>query len=415
MKNSKLASICLFFTATLCQPSGAINTPNVTNNEFNPAISLILDGRYTDLDMEELSFPGFQLGGEAELPEKGFSTGHNELTFSANIDDRFYGSATIPIVYQEGETTIELEDAYIETLGLGQGVTVKLGKFYSALGYLNSIHDHAHDFADRPLVYDVLIGGHLSDTGVQLRWVAPTAVYLGLGVELTRGSEYPGGRNEDNHAGEGIFVKVGGDLTPAASWQVGLSHYTTEFDVRQAGAHHHGGEESLTDNELRDGEVDLSGLDLVFKWSPSGHARERYLKLQAEAFKRDESGQAVFFEELNSAEARYSGEQSGYYLQAIYQFAPRWRVGLRHDVLQADNSISRFVDNGIDEQEFLQESSIGEGDDDPSGWSGMLDFSPSEYSRIRLQVGRLEVDDESYDSLTLQYLMSLGAHGAHTY
>ena len=136
MKNSKLASICLFFTATLCQPSGAINTPNVTNNEFNPAISLILDGRYTDLDMEELSFPGFQLGGEAELPEKGFSTGHNELTFSANIDDRFYGSATIPIVYQEGETTIELEDAYIETLGLGQGVTVKLGKFYSALGYL---------------------------------------------------------------------------------------------------------------------------------------------------------------------------------------------------------------------------------------------------------------------------------------
>jgi hypothetical protein len=47
----------------------------------------------------------------------------------------------------------------------------------------------------------------------------------------------------------------------------------------------------------------------------------------------------------------------------------------------------------------------------------MVDWSPSEFSRVRLQYAR---DRAGYDGLTdnqiiLQYQMSLGAHGAHNY
>ena len=46
----------------------------------------------------------------------------------------------------------------------------------------------------------------------------------------------------------------------------------------------------------------------------------------------------------------------------------------------------------------------------------MLDFSPSEFSRVRLQLAQ----DRSREGVTdkqlfVQYQMSLGAHGAHSY
>ena len=390
----------------------------ISGNEFNPAISLILDGRYTDIDEGELVLPGFQLGGEAGLPSNGFSTGHNELSISANIDDKFYGFVTSAIVMEDGATELELEEAYIETLNLGAGFTVKAGRFFSGIGYLNSIHDHAHDFADRALVYDAMFGGHLVDTGVQARWVAPTSTFLSFGAEVTTGSEFPGGENEDNNKGLALFVKTGGDLGAGFSWQLGASFYQTEFAVREAGGHHHHGEEeeeAEVDNELLDGEVDVTGIDFVYKWAPNGNAKSTNFKLQAEYFVKNETASAEFIEDANSAEADFDGEQTGFYVQAVYQFMPAWRVGLRYDQLSADNSISNFNGNGIDEEEFLEESSLG-GEDDPEKTSVMVDYSPSHFSRIRLQLSQLENGrDESMDIITLQYNMSLGSHGAHSF
>jgi hypothetical protein len=52
----------------------------------------------------------------------------------------------------------------------------------------------------------------------------------------------------------------------------------------------------------------------------------------------------------------------------------------------------------------------------PERWSLMADFSPSEFSRFRFQYNRDEVlrgapDDQFF----LQYIMSLGPHGAHRF
>lgn len=397
-------------TKTKASSSGG----RITGNEFNPAISLILDGRYTDIDNSELELSGFQLGGEAGLPDNGFSTGHNELTISANIDDKFYGEMTAAIVYEDGETEVELEEAFIETLGLGQGFTIKGGRFFSGIGYLNEIHDHAHDFADRPLVYDALFGGHLMETGLQASWVAPTDFYLSLGAEVTAGSEFPGGEN-DNDNGLAFFVKTGGDINASSNWQLGASYYTTDFDVREAGGHSHGGGAADIDNELLNGDVDIAGIDFVYKWAPNGNAKNTNFKFQAEYFMRDEKGHAEFTEGANSAEADYSGEQEGYYAQAIYQFMPAWRVGVRYDHLEADNDIANFAGVGIALDEFLEETGLGT-EDDPNRTSVMLDYSPSHFSRIRLQYSDFENGHgESEDIITLQYIMSLGSHGAHTY
>ena len=52
----------------------------------------------------------------------------------------------------------------------------------------------------------------------------------------------------------------------------------------------------------------------------------------------------------------------------------------------------------------------------PSRVTWMADYSPSEFSRIRLQLARDRAREGSTDNqLFLQYQMSLGAHGAHSY
>jgi hypothetical protein len=400
----------LFLSSPVYSKAGKI-----TGNEFNPAISLILVGAYAQRDAGDLELPGFQLGGEAALPEQGFSTGHNELNLSSNIDDKFYGSLTAAIVNVNGETEVELETAYIETLGLGNGLSIKGGRFFSGIAYLNEIHDHAHDFSDRPLVYDALLGGHLVDTGIQANWIAPLDFYLNFGAEVTTGSSFPGGENIDNNNGLAFFVKTGNDINVSSNWQLGASYYQTNFDVREAGGHLHGEGLPEADNELLNGDVDLMGVDFVYKWAPKGNSKNTNFKFQAEYFIRNEKADAKFIEDADSAEASYDGKQSGLYLQAIYQFMPAWRVGYRFDHLQAENRVSNFVNNGIDENEFLEESGLGN-EDDPVKNSLMVDYSPNHFSRIRFQLSRFDNGHkEINDIFTLQYIMSLGSHGAHQY
>ena len=139
-----------------------------TSNAFNPAISLILDGKLASLSKDPATYalPGFALGAETGPGDKGFRLGESELVMSANVDDKFYGQFTAALT---AENTTEVEEAFFETLNLGHGATLRGGRFLSPVGYLNSVHAHAWDFADQPLVYRALLGNQYKDDGVQLR------------------------------------------------------------------------------------------------------------------------------------------------------------------------------------------------------------------------------------------------------
>ncbi len=64
-----------------------------TSNVFNPAISLILDGQFTNFSQNSNSYaiPGFALAGETGPGDEGLRLGESELAISANVDDKFYG------------------------------------------------------------------------------------------------------------------------------------------------------------------------------------------------------------------------------------------------------------------------------------------------------------------------------------
>jgi hypothetical protein len=389
-----------------------------TESTFNPAISLILQGTYarTTQDPNTYRITGFMpSGGEVGPPKRSFGLGETELTFSASIDPYFRGVAIASLT---PENEVEVEEAYFQTLALPQGFTLKGGRFLSGIGYQNEIHQHAWDFQDAPLAYKAFLGGRLRQDGVQLRWLAPTPIFLELGAELSSGDQFPGSdRNKNGVGGSSLFGHVGGDIGPSYAWRAGLSYLRTRPQNR---AYDDLDALGNTVTNSFTGRARMWIADAVLKWAPGGNATHTNFKLQGEYFRfkqdgsltYDDSGQAVpqfgvpFSDSFNS-------EQSGWYGQGVWQFMPRWRVGYRYDRLRHGTINNGIVDNALGptaaDFSLLANHS-------PTRNTVMLDFSPTEFSRLRLQLARDQSRFGVTDNqLMLQYIHSLGPHGAHKF
>lgn len=402
------------------QPPPASRPASASASSFNPALSLTLQGSATSYsrDPEEWSLPGFQLGGEAGLKPEGLSLTETELTASANVDDWFYGQATIGLHEDEDGTEVEIEEAYADTLSLPAGLGLRFGRFYSETGYLNTRHTHAWDFADAPLTNQAFLGYQYRDDGLRLSWLAPTDLYLQFGVEALRGGSFPASGDDGRFLGgaQNYFVRLGGDVGIEHSYQFGLSHLRTSPDGR-SGGHAHGHEEEAHEEEFAfSGDSNLTVADLVWKWAPDGNPGQRNLILQGEYFYRDEDGDLAYTSATGDALLPYDGTQQGFYLQGVYQFVPRWRVGLRYDRLWTDNDLRvGYNGSGEKDDELLAESGLLS-DHDPERWTVMLDYSHSEFSQLRLQYARdRSLPGAADDQFQLQYILSFGAHGAHRY
>ena len=388
--------------------------PRTGDNSFNPAISLVLQGGFASYsqDPEEFHFEGMPLGGEAGLQDEGLSLWETELTASANVDNLFYGQTTIGLHTHDGEIEVDLEEAFVDTLALPAGLGLRLGRFYSSVGYQNEHHAHAWDFADAPLAYQAFLGGQYRDDGIRASWVAPIdAVLMEVGAEALRGDSYPGGGNSgDFGAVQHLYANVGGDIGQNNSWQLGASRMNVDAEDRSAGGHDHDhGGESPTFN----GDSDLTVFDAVWK---TDLGNERALILQGEYLMRDEDGQVALSDGVGDALFDYDGDQDGWYLQGVYQFNRQWRAGLRYDRLSADNDLAMISNTtGETDADIFEESGYESSSRDPDRWAAMIDWSPSEFSRLRLQYARDDSREETDDQVFLQYIMTLGAHGAHQY
>ena len=377
---------------------------------FNPAVSLIIDSKLTRFQRDPSAYriDGFiPSGGEIGPPRKGFSLGESELAFSANVDHLFRGNARFALAEDDGAGVVEVEEVNVETLALPSGLKMKAGRFLSGVGYLNQQHPHEWDFSDAPLAYKAFFGYRLQNDGVQLRWVAPTELFLELGAEAANGGKFPGAERNANGAGLWTaFAHLGGDIGESSAWQVGLSHVRANPRARgfEDGADHATG---AALQHSFSGSSQTWIADFVYKWAPNGNSRERYLKVQGEYLWRRETGELAY--DVGGAgvasDARF--RQSGGYLQAVYQFMPHWRVGVRGDWLRSGTADLGTL--GSADLPIL-------GAYNPSRQTAMVDWSPSEFSRLRLQLARDKSrNGEADNQVWLQYVMSLGAHGAHKF
>jgi hypothetical protein len=379
-------------------------------NAFNPAISLILGGQLNNLqrDPETYQIGGFIPGGDEIGPgNRSFNLGESELTVSANIDPYFSGFFVMAVT---PENEVEVEEGYVQNTGSVSGVTLKFGRLLSGFGYLNENHAHAWDFVDLPLVHQAFFGGQLKEEGLQARWLAPTPVFLEFGLEMGRGASFPGSERNKNGVSSGlIFAHVGDDVGISNSYRFGASYRATHAQDRA-----YDDLDSLGNpvTNAFTGDSRMWGVDLVWKWAPNGNAVDRNFKFQAEYLRRKEDGDLAFDTGGANLADGYRSSQSGWYVQGAYQFMPRWRAGMRYEELHSGNTMIGLVDSGaLSAADFPRLAP-----NDPRRSTAMIDFSPSEFSRFRLQFARDEARfDEADNQIFLQYIMSLGAHGAHKF
>ena len=370
--------------------------PGAGANAFNPAISLILSGTYTrtSRDPATYSISGFRLPERAEVGPggRGFSLSESELGFAASIDPWLRGEAFFAV---HPDNTLSVEEAFVQTTSLGNGLSLKAGRFFSGIGYLNEKHAHTWDFVDNPLAYQAFLGTQFSDDGLQLRWLAPTDLFLEAGAEIGRGRGFPGSDGNRNGAGAtALYGHAGGDIGDSHSWRAGLSMLNAKATDQALVTTDAGGSSSTG---TFSGRTRVWLADFVWKWAPDGNATRTNFKVQGEYLRSTRSGQ---FAEGDGSSTGARAAQSGWYLQGVYQFMPRWRVGARTERLDS----GRLADaTGLTPVNYR-----------PSKNALMLEFNPSEFSRVRLQVARDKSRLGQPDNqLFIQYQTSLGAHGAH--
>ena len=391
---------------------------------FNPEISLILSGMYTNTAQDPRQDPTgaagrerriqglLPAGGEFNPEARAWNLGESELAISANIDPHVRGTFLAAI---SPANLIGVEEAHIRTIGLGNGIGIKAGRFFSGIGYANERHPHAWDFSNAALPYEAFFGARLGYDGLQVKWLAPTDLFLEVGAEFGRARGFPasdGERNKNGLMSGSLFAHVGGDVGVANSWRAGASVFASK--PRDRTYEDADSTNTLVTNSFS-GKSNTTVLDFVWKWAPQGNAKERGFTFHSEWVRRREAGTLTYdttAASLGTATDTFRSTQSGFYAQGVWQFMPRWRAGYRYDRLSTPAISVGLVHNAtlaVADLPLLQAFA-------PRRHTAMVDYSASEFSRVRLQLARDQTRPGVNDNqLWLHYIMSVGAHGAHTY
>lgn len=393
-----------------------------SQSKFVPDISLITDFSYvsrnlTDDTYRQVQIPGFNHGffhthdGHAHMPfnaERGFNFNYSELYITSTVNPYF----DLVGIFHLGEDSFEIEEGYFTTRSLPFNLKLKGGKFYSKIGRLNEQHHHDWDFADAPLIYRAVFGeDNLLEKGAQLTWLAPTPFYLLFGTEVLQGD------NENNFNRNGFLVPKNISTNCNTNSQNCIKVSDTKkpnlytffvkpsFDIGNvsilAGLSYAQGKTRINHLEDKDrhalsGTTKIYGLDLTARYNIDSY---RYISWQSEYFYRKFDGVKYSYKNNNLITSSLEKKQAGFYSQIIYKFDQRWRVGARYDLI---NKNDVFVDNkNMNLPDNLYK------------YSFMIDFLPSEFSRIRLQYNydrSLFLGDvrKPNNEIILQFNMAIG-------
>lgn len=315
-------------------------------------------------------------------PSRSLEMHESEVGMQAIIDPYARADA----FFSFGEEGVTVEEAYVTFTSLPAGLLLKVGKFRSEFGKVNTIHNHALSFIDRPLATNNLVGGEdgIDDAGLSLsRFLpAPKDWFLQGTAQVLRGDSadvFTAARRQD--------VSVVGHLRAYRD----LSESTNlDLGVSYARGHNNAGIGTTLnpDNFL----TNLYGADATLRWKPLRRAIYHSFLFRTELFwsARDQVSPLDVFQTQHAF---------GMYSHAEYRVNRRWTVG------------GRFDRSGRATNAKLTDT----------GFSGILTYWPSEFSQIRGQYRYGHLWDiptlrfTNANEFLFQFLFVMGAHGAHPF
>src|SRR6267143_1945415 len=200
-------------------------------------------------------------------PSPSLEMHESEVGLQAIIDPYARADAFISF----GETGVNVEEAYVTFTSLPGGLLLKVGKKRADFGKVNTIHNHALPFIDRPLVTNNLVGGEdgIDDAGFFLsRFLpAPKNWFLEGNAELLRGDSgdlfQASRRQEVSVVGH---LRAYRDLSESTNLDLGVSY---------ARGHNNFGSSFL---------ANLYGGDATLRWRPLRRAIYNSFMFRTELF-----------------------------------------------------------------------------------------------------------------------------------
>ncbi len=345
--------------------------------------------------------------GDHDPINRGFSLPNAEIALDGAVDPYFKGFANIALKLDENdETSIELEEAYLQTTALPANLQAKAGQFYAGFGRQNPQHPHQWAFVDDPIILTRAFGPDgLRNIGAQVSWLAPTPFYTEafLGVLNPQGETAFSFRNPGEADAFGVDRVHGRATTDQTLRGPGdllyVPRLASSFDLTDQQTLLVGASAAFGPNDTGSGlHSQVYGLDLYWKWkAANAQAGFPFLSLQTEAlYQRYEAG-ADPSQPLPAETLR----DWGFYSQVLWGFKPRWVAGLRGEYANGNSGAYDADDVFRGERTRI---------------SPGLTFYPSEFSKLRLQYnydqGALFGTEHS---VWLQVEFLLGAHGAHKF
>jgi hypothetical protein len=440
----------------LSAPADDAAVPSVTGKPWSPADPIRIAGigsAYMNVSLDALFSAGattaddvdsLQLGGH-DPSQRGFTVQNVELVLDGAIDPYLRGQANVILFLDSGgETQVELEEAYLESLSLPGNLQLKAGHYFTEFGRQNPVHPHAWSFVDTPLVNGRFFGADgLRNPGARISWLAPTPFYseLFLGIQNSHGETATGFRSaghahgeEDEeelpfgyrHADNDRGVKGFSDMLFAP-------RYVASFDLTDSQTLVLGVSGAFGPNSSGGGgetDTQIYGADVYWKWKPvNAHGGFPFVSFQTEAMLRryqlgmfdwDENGDGVADDGevidpgtgLPAILSRETVTDWGFYSQLLYGFRKGWIAGLRLDYVGGETA--DYERRGL----TLDGEALGRDPLRNQRWrlSPNLTWYPSEFSKFRLQYNYDDRRDIGVDhSVWLQFEFLLGAHAAHKF
>jgi hypothetical protein len=381
---------------------------------------------------------GTQLGGH-DPNQRGFTVQGVELNLSGAVDPYFRGNANLSFFIDSGgETKLELEEAWLETMSLPANLQVRAGQLFTEFGRHNPTHPHAWAFVDQPLVLARFMGPDgLRNPGARLSWLTPTPFYseLFLNVQNSHGETATsfrsgghahGGEEEEEvpfayrHPDNDRGMRGFDDLLFAPRYVASMD--LTDNQVLLLGASaafgpNASGEEGNTRTEIY-------GADVTWRWkSPRHHGGFPFVQFQTEALlRRYKAGEFDWAEEPEAVVDEGTGLPAfleaealtdyGLYTQLLYGFRKGWVAGLRGEFVTSDRAAYERMALTFDGEPLGRDPLRAQ------RWrlSPNLTWYPTEFSKLRLQYNydnRLGIGEDH--SVWLQFEFLIGAHAAHRF
>ena len=344
--------------------------------------------------------PGVLMGGEAFGAEPGFILREASLHFTLGSEGGSFATAELSSHGHSGESGVELEQALVGWFSNvdRQAIKLQAGLITPLFSKAYGQHASVAYFTRKPLIYELIFGGHGSETGVNAQWQVAVSEHSNVysGMEIWKGEKLPAKSGDSPNAIDAFtywrWHKNESFSTLGAWYYAGKAKQ--RGDTRLDSGHSHDvPEETSASPDIRfTGDTRVFGIYADWNWQ---FEADKFLELSSEYTLTDISGTL----QDETRQSSLDGKHTGLWAQAALGINQH-KVAIRYDHVVLDNSL-----NGTGAS-LLADSAKLINDHEPNVLSLAYEFQIDSHLRLRLENRVDKVLPDTFSELMINLIWS---------